>query len=110
MAMTAMRSILAAALAASALSACAGDAPTTPEIKTWTGGDAAHLSADQAACHKETDSLDAGQANAYSDPSYGVASALIEGLDRGDPMRDHRSDARAAAFITCMTNKGWRAG
>ena len=107
--MAAIRSILAAALAASALSACASS-PSTPEIKTWIGGDPAHLAADQAACHKETDGLDAGQANAYSDSRYGVASALIESLDRDDPLRDHRGDARAVAFITCMGNKGWRAG
>jgi hypothetical protein len=99
------RSLLAAILGAAALAACAS-APT-PEPKTWVGGDPTHLAADQAACHKDTDSLDAGQANSYSDSRYGVASALIEGLDRDDPMRDHRSDARVVAFITCMTNKGW---
>ena len=106
--MKAARTIGAAVLGAAALSACAS-APAPPPV-TWTGGDPAHLTADKAACHKETDGLDAGQANAYSDSQYGVASALIEGLDRDDPMRDHRGDARAAAFITCMTNKGWHTG
>ncbi|HEX4181597.1 MAG TPA: hypothetical protein VHY32_12470 [Caulobacteraceae bacterium] len=106
--MAATKSIWAAILGAAALSACAST--SSPEPKTWTGGDPAHLAADQAACHKETDGLDAGQANAYSDSRYGVASALVEGLDRDDPLRDHRGDARVAAFITCMSNKGWHAG
>ncbi len=99
------KSLLAVLLGAAALTGCAS-APS-PEPKSWTGGDPTHLAADQAACHKETDALDAGQANAYSDSRYGVASALIEGLDRDDPLHDHRGDARGAAFITCMSNKGW---
>jgi hypothetical protein len=107
--MAATRAFWAAMLGAAALSACASPS-AAPEPKTWAGGDPDRLSADQTACHKETDSLDAGQANAYSDSRYGVASALIEGLDRDDPLRDHRGDARAAAFITCMGNKGWHPG
>ena len=105
MAMARASSFLTVLLGAGMLAACASAPP--PEPKSWAGGDPAHLAADQAACHKETDALDAGQANSYSDSRYGVASALIEGLDRDDPLRDHRGDARVAAFITCMSNKGW---
>jgi len=106
--MTAVKPLMAALLGAAMLSACASE--QTPEPKTWTGGDPAQLSADQAACHKDTDSIDAGQANGYSDSRYGVASAMVEGIDRDDPLRDHRGEARVAAFITCMGNKGWHAG
>lgn len=97
-----------AMLAAALLSACANTPTAQP--KTWTGGEPAHLAADQAACHKDTDNVDAGQANGYSDSRYGVASALAEAIDRDDPLKDHRGDARTAAFITCMSDKGWHPG
>ena len=102
------KTLLALWMAASTLSACAS-APG-PEPKTWTVGDPAHLAGDQAACHKDTDSIDARQAAGYSDSRYGVASALAEAIDRDDPLRDHAGDARIAAFITCMSNKGWHPG
>ena len=106
--MAAVKTILSVWLAAALLSACAS-APT-PEPKTWVGHDPAQLAGDRAACQKETDDIDAGQANGYSDSRYGVASALAEAIDRDDPMKDHRGDARAAAFITCMSDKGWHPG
>jgi hypothetical protein len=102
------KTLLAVWLAAGVLSGCASAA--NPEPKTWTGGDPSHLAADQAACHKDTDSIDARTASGYSDSRYGVASALAEAIDRDDPLRDHSGDARIAAFITCMSNKGWHPG
>ena len=101
-------SLFAAFLSATLLSACAST--PTPEPKTWMGHDPAGLAADEAACHKETEDIDAGQANGYSDSRYGVASALAEAIDRDDPLKNHRADARAAAFITCMSDKGWHPG
>jgi hypothetical protein len=103
-----MRNVLMAMLGAAALSACAST--PVPAPRTWVGGDPARLAADQAACHKETDDIDAGQANGYSDSRYGVASALAEAIDRDDPLTNHRGEARVAAFQTCMGDKGWRPG
>lgn len=108
--MTAGKAILGVVLGAAFLAACASSSGTTPEPKTWVGGDAAHLASDQTACHKEADNVDAGQAGSYSDSRYGVSTALAEAIDRDDPYRDHRGDARNAAFITCMTDKGWHPG
>ncbi len=97
--------ILWAALASiAALGGCAS--ASSPPPMTWVGGDPAHLAADQAACHKDTDNVGLG-ANGYSDSRYGVASALAEAIDRDDPMKSHVGDARRAAFITCMSDKGW---
>ena len=104
--MATAKTILAVWLGAALLASCAS-APT-PEPTTWVGHDPAGLAADQAECHKETDGIDAGQANGYSDSRYGVASALAEAVDRDDPLKNHRADARAAAFITCMSDKGWQ--
>jgi hypothetical protein len=104
--MTAVKSILAILLGASALSACA----SAPPPVAWSGRAPSLLSADQAACHKETDDVDLAQANGYSDPKYGVASALAEAVDRDDPLKGHQMDARHAAFITCMSDKGWHPG
>ena len=98
-----------AAAAALALAGCAGDTAPAPEPATWTGGDPAHLAADKAACHKETEDVGLG-ANGYSDSRYGVTSALAEAVDRDDPYRNHRGDARVAALITCMSDKGWHPG
>jgi hypothetical protein len=106
--MSGVRSKLAVMLGAAALCACAG--VTTPEPKTWVGGDPTRLNADRVACHEETDNVDPAQARGYSDSRYGVASALAEAVDQDDPLRNHRADARAAAFITCMSDKGWRPG
>ncbi len=102
------RTILSMLLGSATLASCAS-APSV-EPKTWVGGDPAHLSDDQSVCHKETDSITAGQANGYSDSRYGVASALAEAIDRDDPLKDHSGDARVAAFITCMSGKGWHPG
>jgi hypothetical protein len=101
------KAILGVVLCAAWLSGCAS-APASE--KAWVGGDPAHLTADQTTCRKETDNLDAGQANGYSDSRYGVSSALAEAIDRDDPFKDHRGDARKAAFITCMSDKGWHPG
>jgi len=105
--MPTVRSIFAVLFGAAALAACA--TVSTPEPKTWVGQDPARLPADQAACHQETDDIGLG-ANGYSDSRYGVAAALAEAVDRDDPLKNHSGDARAAAFITCMSDKGWHPG
>jgi hypothetical protein len=102
------KGLLAVAAGAAAIAGCAST--SAPEPRTWTGGDPARLAADQAACHKETDDVDVGQARGYSDSKYGVASALAEAVDRDDPLHNHAVDARKAAFITCMSDKGWHPG
>jgi hypothetical protein len=106
--MTAGKAILGVMLCAAWLSACAS-APAS-EQKAWTGGDPGRLAADQTTCRKEADNVDSGQANGYSDSRYGVSTALAEAIDRDDPFKDHRGDARKAAFITCMSDKGWHPG
>ena len=105
--MTAKLKIIAAIYAAAAtLSACAS-ASDGPAL-TWTGGDPTHLKPDQAACHKQADSVDVYQANAYSDSRYGAATAMAAAIDRDDPLHGHNSGARLAAFMTCMGDKGWK--
>ena len=101
------KTLLAIGLCTAALASCASAPAIAPQ--TWTGGDPAHLAADQAACHKDTDNVGLGP-NGYSDSRYGVASALAEAVDRDDPFKNHSGDARAAAFITCMSDKGWHPG
>ena len=101
------RTLCAILLAASALAGCASTPAAAPT--PWTGGDPAKLAADQAACHRDTDGVGLG-ANGYSDSRYGVSSALAEAIDRDDPFKNHADDARKAAFVTCMSDKGWRPG
>ncbi len=86
------------------LSACA----TGPAPEVWTGGDAAKLSADQAVCHSEAASLDVNDPSNYSDPRYGVTSAMAEAVARDNPMADRGAIQRQAAYQTCMNDKGWR--
>ena len=103
----ARRAIILVVLIAAALAACGAN--LAPEPKIWVGGDPAHLAADQGACRKETEDVGLG-ANGFSDSRYGVAAALAEAEDRDDPLKNHRADARAAAFITCMNDEGWHPG
>ena len=94
-------------LAALALAGCAS-APPPPPL-TWTGGDPAHLAADQAACQKDSAGVDINDANGYSDPRYGPTSAMAAAIDRDSPLTDQRAAVRTAAFDACMTDKGWKA-
>ena len=86
------------------LSACA----TKPEAEVWSGGDASHLAADQAACRNEAANLDVSEAANYSDPRYGVTSAMADAVARDNPLADRGAIVRQAAFDTCMNDKGWR--
>jgi hypothetical protein len=87
------------------LSACASDKPAA---ETWSGGDPAHLAADQAACRSEAATLDVNDASNYSDPRYGVTSAMAEAVAKDNPLADRGAIVRQAAFETCMNDKGWR--
>ena len=89
------------------LAACASAAPKAAPVR-WVGGDPAHLSADQAACQREADELDPNQANGYSDPRYGVTSAMANAIGRDNPLTDQHKAVRLAAFDTCMGDKGWK--
>jgi hypothetical protein len=91
-----------------ALIGCAGGPPPTP-APTWTGGDPARLAADQADCRGEADAVDVHQAAGYSDPRYGVTSAMAAAVSDYSPLVDQRAAIRAAAFDTCMNDKGWKA-
>lgn len=95
--------ILAAAL-------CLGGCITgqKPQAEAWSGGDPARLGADQAACRAEAANLDVNDANNYSDPRYGVASAMAEAVAKDNPMADRGAVVRQAAYQTCMNDKGWR--
>jgi hypothetical protein len=101
------KTLCAIVLTASALAGCASAPASAPT--QWTGGDPAKLAADQAACHKDTDGIGLGSYG-YSDSKYGVSSAMAEAIDRDDPFKSHAGDARKAAFITCMSDKGWHPG
>jgi hypothetical protein len=90
---------------AALLSACASDKPAA---ETWSGGDPAHLAADQAACHSESATIDVNDPSNYSDPRYGVTSAMAEAVARDNPLADRGAIVRQAAFDTCMNDKGWR--
>ena len=88
--------------------ALAGCASTPKEDGGWIGGDAAHLNDDLAACHREVANLDVNQVSGYSDPRYGMTSAMAAAIAKDNPMTDTRPQIRAAAFTTCMNDKGWR--
>jgi hypothetical protein len=94
-------------LAALALLAGCATEPKTPPVR-WVGGDPTHLTADRAACAREADALDPNQANGYSDPRYGVTSAMANAIGRDNPLTDQRKAVRLAAFDTCMNDKGWK--
>lgn len=98
---------LAALMLLSALTACASTPKTAPII--WSGGDPKHLAADEASCHEEVAGLDVQEANTYSDPRYGVTSAMAEAIAKDNPMADRGAIVREAAFETCMGDKGWTA-
>jgi hypothetical protein len=98
---------LATLLAALALASCAGDPPPPP--LSWSGGDQAHLAADEAACHKDSAGVDINEATGYSDPRYGATSAMAAAINRDSPLTDQRAAVRAAAFAACMSDRGWKA-
>jgi len=95
----------AAVVLAIALGACASD-PMAREA--WVGGNPAHLKADKAACAEESGGVDPNAVGGYSDPRYGVTSAMAAAVANNNPLVDTRPQAHAAAFAACMTDKGWR--
>ncbi len=106
--MTLTRWTAIAALSA-ALGACASAPPPQPTA-TWVGGDPAHLAADQAACQHDADNLDPNQSATYSDPRYGVASAMAAQVGRDNPLLDQKANVRTAFITVCMGDKGWKPG
>ena len=94
----------AVALSGAALCGCAS---TPKDTEAWVGGDAAHLASDSASCRQESASIDPNSVAGYSDPRYGVTSAMSAAVARSDPLVDHQSQSRAAAFAACMGDKGW---
>ena len=106
-----MRSVIrlvSAGLCALALTACASAPPPAPE-PAWAGGDPAHLAADKAECLKEANALDPNVSAGYSDPRYGVTSAMAAAVGRDNPLADRAQIVRDAAIATCMGDKGWKA-
>jgi len=102
----AMTSVGAVLLAATALTACASNAPTPI---TWGGGDPTRLAADEAACHTESEGVDINAASGYSDPTYGTTAAMAAAINRDAPLTDQHAAVKQAAFAACMTGKGWKA-
>ena len=96
-----------AAIGALALLAGCATAPKSAPVR-WIGGDPAHLVADQAVCQREADELDTNQAAGFSDPRYGVTSAMANAIGRDNPLTDQHKAVRLAAFDTCMSDKGWK--
>lgn len=97
------------ALTGLALAGCASEPPPPPPI-AWTGGDPARLAADEAACQKDSASVDINQAAGYTDPEYGPSNAMAAAINRDSPLTDQRAAIRRAAFAACMSDKGWTAG
>jgi hypothetical protein len=92
-------------LGALAVAGCASNGKPPPEV--WTGGNPAHLAADKTQCHVEADKLDVNQPSSYSDPRYGVTSAMAEAVAKDNPLADRGAIVRQAAYDTCMGDKGW---
>ena len=90
------------------LAACASAPPPAPE-PAWAGGDPAHLAADKAECQKEANALDPNVSAGYSDPRYGVTSAMAAAVGRDNPLDNRAQIVRDAAIATCMGDKGWKA-
>jgi uncharacterized lipoprotein YmbA len=84
-----------------------GCATAKPPAETWSGGDVSHLAADEAACRNEAANLDVNAAANYSDPRYGVTSAMAEAVARDNPLANRGAIVRQAAYDTCMNDKGW---
>jgi hypothetical protein len=89
-----------------ALGACAST-PKQPAI-VWIGGPLARLEADKAECRKDADGVDVHQASGYSDPRYGMTSAMADAIGRDNPLMDQRAAIREAAFQACMNDNGWK--
>ena len=105
---TVMVRLLTAGLCCLVLGACAHDAPVAEAPVVWRGGDPAHLAADRADCKRESAGVDVRQAEGYSDPRYGVSSAMARAVSDYDPLVDTRAAQRTAAFYACMNDKGWK--
>lgn len=99
--------LLAAIFSLTALAACASAPPPPPE-PAWTGGDPAHLVADKAECRKEAETIDVHVSAGFSDPRYGVTSAMAAYVDKDNPLANREKITRDAAYVTCMTDKGWK--
>ena len=95
------------ALAAVTFLAGCATAPKPAPVR-WVGGDPTHLAADQAACKHESEDVDPNQAAGFSDPRYGVTSAMANAIGRDNPLADQSKAVRLAAFDTCMNDKGWK--
>jgi hypothetical protein len=93
------------AIAALALCGCAS-APKPAD--DWVGADPTRLPADKAACESESAGVDVNEAAGYSDPRYGMTSAMAAAVAKDNPLTDTRPQIKAAAFAACMTDKGWR--
>jgi outer membrane murein-binding lipoprotein Lpp len=100
-----MMKLGAVALCAATLAGCASSPKETEPA--WVGGDPAHLTADSAACRQDSANIDPNSVSGYSDPRYGVTSAMSAAVAKSDPLGDHRPQAREAAFAACMGDKGW---
>jgi hypothetical protein len=92
-----------------ALAACASKPAAPLPDERWSGKDSAHLAADQADCRREADAVDVRQAAGYSDPRYGVTSAMAAAVAEDNPLVNETAAIRLAAFDACMNDKGWKA-
>jgi hypothetical protein len=101
---------IAATVLSLGLAACASSSTSPPTAATWVGGDPARLKADLAACDHDADNLDPNQSATYSDPRYGVASAMAAQVGRDNPLMDQKANVRAAFITVCMGDKGWKPG
>ena len=93
-----------------ALSGCAtAPPPPAPPATVWIGGDPAHLVVDKADCQHTADQTDVNESAGYSDSRMGVTTAMAAAVGRDNPLSDQQANVRAAVFVTCMNEKGWKA-
>ena len=53
--------------------------------------------------------LDVNNSQNYSDPRYGVASAMAAAVGRDEPLANRTQVVRDAAYAVCMNDRGWKA-
>lgn len=95
-------------LATAAFLALGGCVSTPKASDAWVGGDPAHLAADEKACREESAAVDVNAVGGYSDPRYGVTSAMAAEIAKDNPLTDTKPQIRAATYAACMGDKGWR--
>jgi hypothetical protein len=97
--------VVAAPLALAAAPAFAGPYDDVYFVKV--GGDAHQMFADRNACTLVAKSIGIGHGEAYSDPDYGLLSAMGTALDSDSLHGGIGRKVHRAALEKCMQKRGW---